>query len=169
MENYISILEQIARRDLIFGIFGFVLCIAVVFGVWGSFFYRITKKTGKKRMTNKKKRERKRDILKSILVNFVATILMALFAIGFVSLSQWDQNNYKTDIEQKTFVTYQGDYSIETNRVGRRYHQYVVLPNGHNIRLDFIKHFWLKDGEYTGTVAYGKNSNIVVYIDKTTD
>lgn len=165
MENYISILEQIARRELILGIFGVVLCIAVVFGIWGSFIYRITKKIGKKRMTNKKKRERKRDIKKSIAVNCAATIVLFVFTIALFYLAQWDQNNYKKDIEQKSFETYHGEYNIETSRIGRRYHQHIVLENGDFVELDDIKHFWLKDGEYTGTVVYAKHSNLAVYID----
>lgn len=169
IENYISILEQIARRELIIGIFGFVLCIAIVFGVWGSFIYRITKKTGKKRMTNKKKRERKRDIKKSIAVNCAATVVMFAFTIALFYFVQWDQNNYKKDIEQKSFETYQGEYYIETNTFRRRTGflspRYVVFENRDSIRLDSYKFFEIDDGEYTGTVVYAKHSNLAVYID----
>ncbi len=167
MESYISVLEGIALQDMLLTIIALILCSAVILGVWGSFIYRITKTT-KKRMTNKKKRERKQDIRKSVIVNCAATVFTVVLTVSFISVSQLDHNNYKADIEQKSFITYQGEFSIETNRTGRRYHQYVVLPSGDSIRIASIKHFFLRDGEYTGTVAYSENCNILVYIDKTT-
>ena len=166
MEDYIKVLEQIARREVFLEVIMVILCAAVIFGIWGSFIYQTVKKKGKKRMTNRKKRLRKRSIAKAVAINCLATIITTLLAVIGITFIEWGQNDFKADIEQKSFETYQGEYSIETSRTGRRYNQFVILESGESIRLDRIKHFWLLDGEYEGTVVYAKHSNIVVYIDK---
>jgi len=119
----------------------------------------------------KNRKSSRKQKTKSIIAQLVLTVICILFSLTTVS-SFVDIDNMKKDLEKNDFVTYTGEYSIDST-----YHfTFSVSELWFDLRAVTLANddepLWFDlmsdidtDLVGNGTIIYGKNSRYVVLID----
>lgn len=164
--NYTDILKETAHKE-IFSI-AIIAVVVLVITALVCVSLGIVNSRIKKSKTTFIQKSLRKNTQKGIL----GLILLVLLTVSILISCSFDtvkriRNIYK-DIDEESYVTYSGDYYISCSAANPPAPTIidVDLDNGETLYLYANMFEWVTtlDGEYTGKVIYGKNSQIVVDI-----
>ena len=159
--EYREVLSEIVKKEAFELILISVSLLILLAIAWINTFVHLKKRKVKKR---------RQAILSLTAVTLIAVTIYALFATTSVGTI----NNINKDIEKETYVTYTGEYYIEYGMSPGRHlydkYQSVYLSQSEDIEFatlymnSFFEAIATTSGMYSGTVIYGQNSGMIVYI-----
>ena len=170
MEAYQEILEKIARRELVSAIFWIaIIILLLVIVTWRSYIY-FRKMKSQESLKHEKMIKSRWKCIMALICLYVIFGGIA-FVMGYSAKSSIDDIN--KDIENQAYLNYGGEFLIWDDKLhtdNRLYSRLidVDLDNGVVVYLymdNFFERLITEEGQFTGTVTYGKNSLIVVDID----
>ncbi len=157
--NSVEQMQSLINKTIIDIVIIFVLIIVIIGIIWiVPFCYY-------------KKHKNFATIKKSLAAQAILTVICLSFSLTTVSSFQ-DISNMQKDIEDQSFVTYVGDYDIDTT-----YHfSFSISELWFDLRPVTIENdtepLWFDrlsdidvDVKDTGTIVYGKNSRFIVKIE----
>jgi hypothetical protein len=88
---------------------------------------------------------------------FGVSVLVTLFVAAILSVKLY---NTHLDIEQRSFATYCGSFSVLNGGQGKL--DTVIIYDDEKVIRLLCSGTYMNEGEYWGTVVYGERSRIVV-------
>ena len=173
MQKYKDVLEKAARKELSTLIFVALILLLIIVAIWGSnylYFNKMKKKHPTQFASKKQIKIRRQSIWASIALTVICVGVMMFF--GFDVRNTISDIN--KDIEENAYVTYVGDYYINSVISGRRNQLYdrwlTVDLDNYDYAYIYVNSFFnalsMEEGEFKGKVVYGKNSLIIVDMTK---
>lgn len=173
MEDFRCALEAVAQQELLSVVGWTVILTLIVVCVWftvTTYFRKEKRKNPKRFASAKQQKLRRQSYLAAAGLSAICIVLGLIYNIGTVNTLLKIQD----DLQDNTFVTYSGDYFIESSvGVSRKtlYDRWLTvdLDNGEFVFLymnDFLDWVATEEGDGSGMVVYGENSKIVVFIEE---
>lgn len=157
MEQYQEILEKVIRKEIITMAIPSIIILVVVVLIWLQFY---------RDFCSSKKR-----FVKSLMTSFIWIVLSVVLMLPALSTV----TDAGKDIKEKSYKTYRGEYYIDTDDMYTKYDSLierwipVELKNNEVVYLyinNIFEEFQIFEGEYSGEIVYGQNSQIIVEIEK---
>ena len=170
MSQYVQALEKVAEKEMTHTVFYLVILLLITGLIWlcnYQYFKNMKTKHPQMFCSKAQKKIRRRSIWASVALTIICIgsgILLYASAQGTVS-------DIRKDIEERAFVTYNGEYYVYNGYNRRVFDKWmnVDLYDGGVSALAYMDSFseWIStyQGEYEGQVVYGKNSLIVVSME----
>jgi hypothetical protein len=173
MEDYRSALEAVAQKEFLSMVCWTVILTLIVVFVWftvATYFWKEKRKNPKRFASAKQQKLRRQSYLAAVGLSVISIVLGLIFNIGTVNTLLMIQD----DLRDNTFVTFSGDYFIESSVGLSRNTLYdrwltVNLDDGELVFLymnDILDWLATEEGDGSGIVIYGENSRIVVSIEE---
>lgn len=168
--NYNEVLENVSQKEISTAIIIAIVLAVIIGTVWCChyfYFKGLREKHPKKYTTGRQSKIRRRSLW--------ASIALTLICVGIGALSIYSMadtiSDINKDIDENAYVAYTGNYYVRSDYVRRTLYDRwlsVTFDNG-DCALLYMNSFseWLstEEGWFSGTVVYGKNSQIVVSIE----
>ena len=174
MEKYKDVLEKAARKELSTLIFVALILFLIIGVIWVSNYLHF-KKMKKKLHTQfafpKQIKVRRQSIWASIALTVICVGLMIFFGLDVRNTI----SDINKDIDENAYVTYVGNYCINSSLSGRRnsqlYERWLTVDfDNYDDAYIYVNSFFdslsIEEGEFKGEVVYGKNSLIIVDMTK---
>lgn len=173
MVKYKEVLEEVAKKEMFSAIFWIIVFFIIIGSIWAmNYFYfkKIKKKYPKKYNSEKQVKVRRQCVWGSIALSTICLGLGAL--LYFIAANTVSDIN--KDIAENSYITYTGGYYISGHSYYTKYTLYdgwlsVDFDNNDYayIYIDgFFERISTEEGSFEGKVVYGKNSLIVVDVEK---
>lgn len=170
MQQYSDILRKISTKEITASVILTTVLLVVLTLIWvNSYRYsvRMKKKHKSARNAEKQMKVRKQHLAALIALSCICIVLGSVVIAGsVVTVSEINK-----DIEQGSYVTYNGEYRINKRvslRRGALYNKWISVEFDNTRAVIYIDSvlaaLGTEYGEFDGTVVYGKNSLVVVNI-----
>lgn len=173
MQKYADVLEKVAGKEWSSVILLIVVLCVFVAAAWISnhLRFRRMKKKHPAMYESKKQVKMRRQA-------FWALLAVSFIGVGVGAFACWDTArtvaDIQKDIAEKDYITYTGAYYVSDSDYSRRqlYDRWVSVDLENDEYAFIYMNSWFEwiatgEGDFEGTVVYGKNSRIVV--DMTND
>ncbi|MBQ7817636.1 MAG: hypothetical protein IJ388_02410 [Oscillospiraceae bacterium] len=168
--DYDEVLEKVSQKEISTAIIIAIVLAVIIGTVWCChyfYFKGLRKKHPKKYSTELQIKIRRRSLWASIALTLICVSIGALSIYGVADTI----SDINKDIEENAYVAYTGNYYVHSDYIRRTLYDRwlsVTFDNG-DYALLYMNSFaeWLstEEGWFSGTVVYGRNSQIVVSID----
>lgn len=173
MEAYKGILEKTAGNELGYAILWITVLCVIIGVVWlgGCLYSKQMKKKDPKKYNSKKQEKIRRQ---SILASAALTVICIAFGAILYSDAANTVSEINKDIEENTYITYTGGYYVSDST---HFMKHSIFNRRLSVNFDDGGSAFLymnriservssEEGNFQGKVVYGKNSLIVVDIEK---
>ena len=172
MGKYNEVLEKVAKKELYSSIFWVGVLLLIIGIIWVSnylYFKKMKNRNPKKYHSNKQITIHRQSIYASIILSVICAGLGVFLSFGAANII----SDINRDIKENAYVTYDGCYCIDGNIYSSRRNLYTrwlsVDFDNDAYAFIYLNSFfeWIstEEGQFEGTVVYGKNSLIVVDIE----
>ena len=167
--DYDEVLEKVSQKEISTAIIIAIVLAVIIGTVWCChyFYFKGLRKKHPKKYSTEHINIRRRSLWASIALTLICVSIGALSIYGVADTI----SDINKDIEENAYVAYTGNYYVHSDYIRRTLYDRwlsVTFDNG-DYALLYMNSFaeWLstEEGWFSGTVVYGRNSQIVVSID----